>query len=85
MCTQAWQNAYTERINGTIKNDYLKSWRIETLVDLRKALKKAVDAYNYEKPHRNLPDQLSPAKFEEYIKTLPASKHPAFKIHAYDK
>jgi len=85
MCTQAWQNAYTERINGTIKNDYLKSWRIETLVDLTKALKKAVDAYNYEKPHRNLPDQLSPAKFEEYIKTLPASKHPAFKIHAYDK
>lgn len=84
MCSQAWQNAYSERINGTIKNDYLKAWRIETLSDLRKALIKAVNAYNHEKPHRNLLNQMSPAKFEEYLKRSPVSKHPSLKIYRYE-
>ena len=84
MCSQAWQNAYTERINGTIKNDYLKAWQIDTLWDLRKALVKAVNAYNHEKPHRNLPGQMSPVKFEQYLKMIPSSKHPSFKIYQYE-
>jgi transposase InsO family protein len=26
MCEQAWQNPYAERINGTIKNNYLRHY-----------------------------------------------------------
>lgn len=84
MCSQAWQNAYSERINGTIKNDYLKAWRIETLLDLRQALTKAVNAYNHEKPHRNLPNQMSPVKFEEYLRASATSKHPVLEIYRYE-
>lgn len=84
MCWQAWQNAYSERVNGTIKNDYLKAWRIETLLDLRRALTKAVNAYNYEKPHRHLPDRMSPVEFENYLKRLPLVKHPWQKIYRYE-
>jgi putative transposase len=84
MCWQAWQNAYSERINGTIKNDYLKAWRIETLIDLRRALTKAVNAYNYEKPHRHLPDRMSPVQFENYLKRQPLVKHPWQEIYQYE-
>ena len=84
MCSEAWQNAYSERINGTIKNDYLKAWRIDTLSDLRKALTKAVNAYNHEKPHRNLPGKMSPVRFEEYLRTLPPAKYPWFEIYQYE-
>lgn len=42
----AYDNAYAERINGTIKNEYLKRWHITTLEELKKALKKAVTNYN---------------------------------------
>ena len=69
MSKEAWQNAYVERLNGTIKNGYLYSWDIDTLPALRKALTTAVNAYNTEKPHTNLPMQMSPINFENSLQT----------------
>lgn len=84
MCTQAWQNAYTERLNGTLKNGYLYSWRIQSLQDLKYAVKKAVEAYNDEKPHRSLPSRMSPSKFERYLKSTHPSQHPQTQIFNYE-
>jgi putative transposase len=82
MCEHAQENAYTERVNGTIKNGYLK-WRdIETLGQLNNQLNKAVRAYNEEKPHRNLPHRMSPINFENYLKATHASEHPTETIYA---
>lgn len=81
MCERAQENAYTERINGTIKNSYLKGKQISTLGQLTRALNKAVLAYNEEKPHKNLPKRMSPVEFENYLKETPANKHPKIKIH----
>lgn len=67
MSKEAWQNAYVERLNGTIKNSYLYSWDLDTLPALRKALTTAVNAYNTEKPHKNLPMQMSPIDFENSL------------------
>lgn len=36
MCLKSWENAYVERVNGTIKNDYLRYRRIDSLKSLRK-------------------------------------------------
>jgi putative transposase len=85
MCTEAWQNAYTERVNGTLKNGYLYSWKIQSLEDLKHAVKKAVDAYNEQKPHRGLPNRMSPAKFESHLKSTHRSEHPRIKIFDYEK
>jgi len=68
MSKEAWQNAYVERLNGTIKNSYLYNWDLDTLPILRKALTTAVKAYNTEKPHKNLPMQMSPIDFENSLK-----------------
>lgn len=81
MCEMAQENAYTERLNGTIKNGYLIGKDIGTLGQLSKALNKAVWAYNEEKPHENLPQRMSPVKFENYLKETPMKKHPTVKIY----
>ena len=79
-----WQNAYVERVNGTIKNDYLYAWNITTLQELRKGLAKATHAYNYEKPHRNLPNKMAPAVFEDLLMTTDRKHHPKFQIYNYE-
>jgi len=61
-------NAYVERINGIIKNEYLKYWTINSLEELIVALEKAVNHYNSIRIHRSLPRRLSPIEFEEMIK-----------------
>lgn len=85
MSKQAWQNGFVERVNGTIKNNYLYNWKINTLTQLRRAVKRAVDSYNNEKPHRSLPKRMSPGAFEKYLMQSPKSNHPTFKIYNYDK
>jgi transposase InsO family protein len=85
MCKEAWQNAYTERINGTIKNGYLYSWDVQTIEGLKGAVKKAVRAYNTEKPHRGLPSRMCPSDFEDYLIATERSKHPQLKIFDYEK
>lgn len=85
MCKQAWQNAYTERINGTLKNDYLYSWDIQNLSELRHAVRRAVDAYNSEKPHRSLPARMNPVAFEKHLASTKSRDHPTVKIFNYEK
>lgn len=64
-------NAYVERINGIIKNEYLKYWSIETLAELQDKLKKAVKHYNTKRPHKSLPNRMPPVEFELGISNNP--------------
>lgn len=64
-------NAYVERINGIIKNEYLKYWTINSLKELIACLEKAVNHYNIKRIHRSLLGKLSPIEFEEMIKENP--------------
>jgi hypothetical protein len=81
MCKHAWENAYTERINRTIKEEYLAHWKIETYDQLKKAVAKAVRRYNEERPHWNLPMQLSPVQFENYVNKLAKSRRPEMQLY----
>lgn len=54
MCEYAYQNGKAERINGIIKNNYLKHRKIKTYEDLVKELDRSVALYNNEKPHKAL-------------------------------
>jgi len=85
MCKKAWQNAYTERVNGTLKNAYLYSWNIQGISDLRRAVRKAVHSYNSEKPHRSLPRRMSPIAFERHLASTKTNTHPVIKIYNYEK
>lgn len=66
LCAQ--DNAYAERINGTIKNEYLKYWKIESLNQLKCKVRKAVNNYNNKRVHQSINYQ-PPGIYEEEIKT----------------
>lgn len=63
MCKEAYQNPIGERINGTIKNNYLKHWEIKGYEMLTKMVDRSVQLYNYEKPHKSL-DYSTPVEKE---------------------
>jgi putative transposase len=75
MCLTAWENAYTERINRTIKEDYLNHWKINDYASLKKMVKKAVHHYNTKRAHSSL-KRMSPVEFENYVQKLPIEKRP---------
>lgn len=81
MCDAAFENAYAERVNGIIKNEYLANWSFTNLGDVEKGLKKAVYAYNTSRPHQNLENKLAPINFEKYILTLSVEKRPIVKLY----
>lgn len=64
MCENAWENGKAERINGVIKNNYLKPWGVKNKVDLLQKVDRAVRLYNQEKPHQSLKYQI-PVVFEK--------------------
>lgn len=66
MCSNVLENAHSERLNGTIKNDYLRRWGITIEKDLYRSTAKAVENYN-NRIHRSLP-KMTPIQFETYIK-----------------
>lgn len=48
------ENSHAERLNGTIKNDYLYRYHPTTLGNLKKELQRAVYMYNNGKSHNAL-------------------------------
>jgi len=65
MGDNAQTNAYAERINGIIKNEYLSYWNISDFKTLKRKLKEAVIHYNLKRIHKHLPMKLSPISFEQ--------------------
>ena len=62
----AYENPHAERVNGIIKNNYIKHYSPADFVQLSRMTNKAVQMYNREKPHRAL-NKLSPVQFESLI------------------
>lgn len=72
----AQDNAYAERINGIIKNEYLCYKNIRSLTDLKKEVRKAVEHYNEKRIHRHLPGKQSPRQFEQQLLHLSTQNRP---------
>jgi len=68
MCESVYENPHAERVNGTIKNDYLKWYDLNFLKDLKKKLTEVVYLYNYKRPHQSL-DRCTPDSFEQMTST----------------
>jgi len=79
MCTNVLENAHAERVNGTIKNDYLRRWHIKDGTKLNAWLKRAVDGYN-NRQHHSL-SKLTPIEYEIYLKELTADKRKKMIIY----
>jgi putative transposase len=80
MCDQAWENAYTERINRTIKEEYLDHWDIKDYKALKRSVAKAVKHYNHKRRHQSL-EWRSPMEFEAHVEKLTDHQKPKMKIY----
>lgn len=80
MCGDVLENAHIERANGTIKNDYLKRWNIQTERQLFERMEMAVDNYN-NRYHRAL--KHTPIQFETYVNELADKEKPKLEIFTY--
>lgn len=63
MALSGQDNAYDERINRTIKEEYIDHRKPKTFEQFKKDVDKAVEHYNYKRPHNNI-ERLSPVDFE---------------------
>lgn len=69
MALSAQDNAYAERINRTIKEEYLDHWKPQTFTQLKRMTGKAVQNYNTKRIHDNN-DRMSPEKFINHCSIL---------------
>jgi transposase InsO family protein len=83
MCAAPQQNAYVERVFGTLKHEYLYHLSITSLETLRRELARTVKLYNEKRPHSSLPDALPPRAYYEMVQALPARERPKLRIHPY--
>lgn len=66
MCEYPWENGKAERINGVIKNNYLRHRTIGSFGELVKEVDRSVQLYNEKKPHKAL-NRVSPLTFENML------------------
>jgi transposase InsO family protein len=77
LCAQ--DNAYAERINRTIKEEYLQYWQPTSLRALQNKVSQAVRNYNEIRPHHHL-GKRSPKAFIQYWSLLPRKQRPIITI-----
>jgi len=73
MCESVYENAHAERINGTVKNDYLVYYAPQDYKQLATLTDKAVKMYNHFRPHSSLGNS-SPAAYEISTKSAHVNK-----------
>lgn len=66
MGESAYENPHAERLNRTIKNNYLKHYNPDNFDALNKQLARAVEMYNDGKPHKSLRG-MTPKQFESRL------------------
>jgi transposase InsO family protein len=79
MCNEVYENSHIERVNSTIKNQYLRYWKINTFEELKCTVKGTIDTYNRTRPHSSLLN-MAPDSFEQYINELKVEKRPKLSI-----
>jgi putative transposase len=80
MCHCVYENAHVERVNNTIKNQYLKYKKPTTYDELVKIMKKIVYSYNETRPHRAL-NRLSPTAYESSLSSVPMSERTQMPLY----
>jgi len=63
MGLKAQDNAYAERINLTIKDEYLDHWKPKSFNQLKKLVKRAINNYNQKRIHNEI-SRNTPKEFE---------------------
>jgi putative transposase len=80
MCNEVYENTHIERVNDTIKNQYLYRKEINNKRQLQTQLDETIKAYNETRPHQSL-NKMSPLEYENYLLKVPKDKRSKMKIY----
>lgn len=69
MCKLPQENSYAERVQGSIKHEYLSEEDI-TLKNVRRKIAEILKRYNQERPHTNL-GNMTPDTYARHMNSLP--------------
>jgi putative transposase len=84
MCDEVYENTHIERLNDTIKNQYLNRRNISTERQLKGEVARTIDTYNTNRPHQSLND-MTPIAFEAYLKKTSMEERPKLEIYTSTK
>lgn len=84
MCDEVYENAHIERVNDTIKNQYLNRMAITNQQQLKRKVDQVIDTYNTTRPHQSL-SKLSPVAYENQLKTIPLERRQKMEIYTINK
>jgi transposase InsO family protein len=84
MCDEVYENTHIERVNDTIKNQYLNRMNITAEQELKRKVERVIDTYNTKRPHQSLAG-LSPVDFETFIESIPIEKRHRMEIYTINK
>jgi putative transposase len=79
MCRSVYDNTHSERLNATIKNEYLYRFGMESFTDFSRILSRSQQLYNSHRPHWSL-DLRTPIAFEAWLLEHPLEEHPLMQI-----
>lgn len=82
MCKLPQENAYVERVQGTIKHEYLFEMEL-THKNKYKQIRKALHLYNDKRPHTSL-GMLTPTAFEQEIEKIDENLRPKMRIYQWN-
>lgn len=81
MCKIPQENAYVERMNGIIKNEYFHEMTL-TQANIQRKTKQALNLYNNHRPHSRL-NMMTPTAFEHYVTKLEDKQRPEHTIYKW--
>ncbi len=83
MCKLPQENSYVERIQGTVKHQYLLEIDL-TEKNLESEVRNTLRYYNMERPHSSL-GNISPVKFEQMVENILKIERPIMQIYKWSE
>jgi putative transposase len=80
MCEDVLENSHIERVNETIKDQYLNRWQINSEKELTQKVKQAMDTYNNLRPHQSL-NKMTPVEYENLLLKVPMQQRHKMDIY----
>jgi len=84
MCEEVYENTHIERVNETIKDQYLNRIEIKNEWHLKQKIDQVIEIYNAKRPHQSL-NKMTPIAYEESIKKIPKDSRLKMEIYTIQK
>jgi len=84
LCTSVYENTHIERLNQTIKYEYLQESKVKSFEELKRFMPKAIKDYNESRLHIGIKWQI-PCEYEKKLERIPMNERVVMELYAEPK